>query len=652
MPSTESIGLSGLLSSQRLLELAGQNITNANTPGYHRQVAHLAVRSAGQEIGLGVEISSVRRVIDESLENALIRATSSAQDLTAQLGVLRQLETQLNPGPGSIPLVLEQFFNELELLAGQPDDLTRRRVVLNHASALTEKLNTLLDEIGQLQAGLTRQLEGAVAKINQLTTQIAALNAAIERNTVGGVNANDLSDKRDQLVVELAQLIDVRTVPQEHGSVHVLAAGVPVVLGNQALSLRAAIDAKNQAVIVAENLDAPLHVTGGAIHGLLEVRNQSLAEIKQQLEGLTSAIAQTMDGIHATGLGLTGPFTVLYGQRPATNVNLPLDNAGLTFPPRAGSLFVSVTNLTTGERVLQEVAIDPATQSLQDVATAISGVGNIQATVDPQSRTLTIVAASGFAFDFAGQLATAPDTLAITGTAAPHMGGVYTGAGNDTFTYTVVGSGAIGVAPNLALEARNSSGTLLGTWNIGQGYEPGSALPAIQGVRARLSAGTVNSGDSFAIQVVANADTSGLLPALGLNAFFEGEPGDLRVRADLLSNPENMAASRTGLPADGANLRRLASVRDQALANDGVRTFQESYADLAANIGSRVRDLEDRLAAEEAVGRGLEAERQSVSGVDPNEELMRLMQYQRSFQLSARFLSVVNETLAELLRLV
>src|SRR5205807_249726 len=129
----------------------------------------------------------------------------------------------------------------------------------------------------------------------------------------------------------------------------------------------------------------------------------------------------------------------LGGERGADDATVPLSQAGLSFPPQAGVLSVSVTNLATGERKLTQINIDPATQSLQGLATALGGVANLQAVVDTQTNTLKLLAAPGYAFDFAGRLPTAPGTVAITGTTTPSLQGTYTGAKNDDYTFTVSG---------------------------------------------------------------------------------------------------------------------------------------------------------------------------------------------------------------------
>ena len=119
---------------------------------------------------------------------------------------------------------------------------------------------------------------------------------------------------------------------------------------------------------------------------------------------------------------------------------------------------MSVTDLATGQRTTNQVTIDPTTQSLQDVASAIGKIPHLQGLVDSQTGTMQIVAQQGYAFSFAPQLATAPTTTAITGTTTAQVGGVYTGTTNSSLTFQVVGSGTVGVTPNLTLQVQDASG--------------------------------------------------------------------------------------------------------------------------------------------------------------------------------------------------
>ena len=405
--------------------------------------------------------------------------------------------------------------------------------------------------------------------------------------------------------------------------------------------------------MTAAGSQQPLNITGGQIGGLLQVRNQVLPNYRQRLDTLAQSLMQGLDGIHATGLGLNGPFNNLSSLRSISDVTVPLAKADTKFPIQTGSLFISVTNLSTGQRTLNEVKIDPNTQSLNDVANAISGVGHLQAQTDSQSGTLKILAQSGYAFDFAGQIPTAPQSSTITGTAVPQIGGAYTGTNNDAYTFKVVGSGTVGQASSLSLHVLNSAGNLVTALNIGQGYEPGSTLQVANGVTVQLSDGTVNDGDSFSTQVIAKPDTAGFLTALGLNTFFTGSTAsDIQVNPDLLAQPQDLAASRSGQPNDGSNLQAMVALRDKPGLANGTQTFSQFYAAMVGDVGTQVQGLTQRQSADQLLTQNLQAQQQSVSGVDPNEELIQMLQFQRSFQAAARYVSAIDDSLNNLLQIL
>lgn len=648
-----SNGVTALSASQRLLDLVGQNLANVNTPGYRRQVASLAAIYTGGLTGSGVRIQYVRHMRNGLLDSAVTRSTSESSQLSARLGSLRLVESGLAPGDGSLNSLMEKFFNQLDQLTANPGDLSQRRVVLTNAASLAQRFNALAEDFGQQRIGLDARIQQSVADINSLAPQIAQLNEQIHRVEVTGQNANDLRDQRDQLINQLAAVVDVRTVEMPFGQTTVLAGGVPVVAGNQTVALQFSLDPRGNAQVTTAGSSEPLTVTGGQLAGALQSRNQVLPQFLGKLDMLARTFAQKVNQVQATGLGLGGGFEFLSSVNAALSTTAPLSQAGLAMPPQAGSLFLTVTETATGLRTLTEITIDPATQSLQDVANALSGVPGVQGVVDPQTGTLKVLSQPGYQFDFAGRVASAPTTTAITGTSTPQLGGAYTGSTNDTLTYRVVGSGTVGVTPNLRLEVRNSAGSLLTTLNIGQGYEPGAVLKTGDGLTLEMAAGTLNDGDNFTVRVVGQPDTAGLLSSVGLNGFFTGTSATtLAVRPELLTTPELLAASRSGQPGDAANLRQMTALRDAKSLGNGTQSFHEFATALVADAGVQTQDVSQRLLAQEALGERLDAEWQALSGVDPNEELVAMLQYQRSFEMASRYIGVVNDTLGELLQMV
>jgi flagellar hook-associated protein FlgK len=648
-----SAGLSALRVNQQVLDLLGHNIANINTPGYHRQEPLLAARFVPENpIGFGVELTTIRRLRDGVLEQAIRQNAGELAFVSSRLSRLREVETILGSGSGSLRQALDEFFNRLEELAVRPADLTQRRLVLDAADRLANRFHQTADQLNELREGITAEVQTALQQANALTKQIAELNGRIAQALARGSPANDAQDRRDQLIQELAQLVGVQVIEQPLGQVNVLVGGNLVVSGSEAVELRQVIDSENRLLIFAGTSAEPVTLPGGRLAGLLQTRNETLADFRQRLDELARVLMREFDAIHARGLGLAGPFTFLAGTRSVSHVDIFLDRADTAWPIRNGTVYVSITNLATGQRTLHAVSVQPSAQTLTQLASAFSSVPHFQAIADPQTRTLKFLSEPGYAFDFAGRLPTQPAT-SITGTAQPSVSGTYTGTVNDTYTFKALTSGTIGVTPNLTLEIRNSAGQVLGTVQVGQGYAPGTAIPAVDGLLVQLSAGTLNAGDSFQVPVIAEPDTAGLLSALGLNTLFTGkDAATVAVQPDVLADPARLAISRTGAPAEAGRLREMLALRSQVVFPGSGLTLAGFYDRMVADIGAQVQsaaEVEDHL---NAVGQQLQAEQQAVSGVDPNEELVRLLQHQRAFQLAARYISVVNDTLDELLRIV
>ena len=264
--------------------------------------------------------------------------------------------------------LLGQFFDQLNQLSATPDDVTARQTMLSSASNLAAGLQTLSAGFTQVGQSLDTQLSQTVQQINGLTSQIAKLNGSIQSSEAAGTAPNDQLDQRDQLISQLGGLVNIQTVDAGSGVTNVLAAGQTLVQGTQTTTLNYAVDKTGNGTITATGLP-PLAPTGGTLSGLLQVRNQVLPDYQGQVNTLAQQLIQSTNAVQSTGLGLSGPFTLLTGMQPVTNATQPLGQAGLAFAPQAGSLYVTVKNLATGAQTVNQVNIDPSTQSLQDVAT-------------------------------------------------------------------------------------------------------------------------------------------------------------------------------------------------------------------------------------------------------------------------------------------
>lgn len=650
-----NIGLSALQTAQRAMEVTGNNVANANTPGYHRQVIKLAAQSPvelnGQSFGRGVEIVDVQRAVDQQIESAITDQTTQNGYVDSLKGSLTQLQSSIPTDESSLASQLGAVFNGLQQVSSQVGNTAARREVISDTQSLARQFNSLAGSMDQMRSGLDSNIQASVDSINPLLNQIADLNAQIATFRDKGVSPNDLIDKRDELVNTVAQKIPLDIQQGSPGQVTLLQSGVPLVIGPQAQQLVTALDKSGAMTIGVTGGTKPLIIDNGELGAMLNMRNQQLPEYRQRLETLAHTVAQSFDALQSTGLGVAGGFTKLVGQRSALKVDTPLNVAGLAFPPKVGSLYIGVTNTTTGQRTMVEVPIDPSTQSLTDVASAITTAAPaLQAFVSTQAGTLSLFASTGYKFDFAGGVDASPATSFAGGTTVTATtGGQVTGSSNDKYTFTFLSSGTVGVTPGLQARVTDQSGNVIGTVDIGQGYEAGQPVAAANGVTLTLGTGNVVAGDSLSTRVIGQPDSAGILTSLGLNTFFTGNDAtSMKVNDLITSDPDQLATSRTGLPGDTSNLQRFVAMQDAPLMAGGKQTMGDYFNQIVTDVGTQVSQLNQQSSTNDLLMTRLQEQQQSASGIDVNEEMVQVIKYQQMFQTAAKFISAVNDMYQQL----
>lgn len=656
-----STGLSALRANTVALDVVAHNIANANTQGYHRQEVLFAERGPswrfGHQIGQGVDVAEIRRAYDEAAARSINRNIADSSAIAAQLQIATDIESLLTPGQGSISDRLESLFNDLESLTAHPEDAGARTVVIQTASSLADEINNLSGQLRSLLTRLDKDIVTSLTEIRQISAELVKVNTEIRDAEWKGLSPSNLWNQRDLLVNKLSEQIDVRmdrqpSAPEASYSntVFRLADG-QLAFSAEAVELIADTTGP-ETRIIRSGSSTPLSIEGGKLGGLLAARNEIVPHVISRIDAFAQSLLTALDTAHATGMGINGAFAALLGERGVSNITNPLATADTYLPLQTGSLFVTVTD-ASGVRTLHEITVDPTVHSLADIADSISAIDHMQAVTDPQSDRLTILAEPGFTFDFTGSLATTAAADDLTGTTRPTFTGIYTGQDNDEFTFEFSADGTVGVSDGLHLEVRDAQGGLVKTLDVGASYEPGTELSIADGVSVRLTPGTANAGDSFSTIVVARPDETGILAALGLNTLFSGDLATgVRVSSALLDDSNRLATSLTGQALDSRNAQEMEKLRNAALMADGSQTFETYLAHTVASIGAEsatLAQIQDNL---DTIRVSLEAERQTVSGVDPNEEIVFMLQYQRAFQAAARYVAAIDTTLEELFNIL
>lgn len=651
------VGLSAIRASQQALYAISNNIANANTEGYHRQRVELIDRNpitiGSLQIGTGVEVESLTRLRDTATEGALISTNSAQSQSETTLRILGQLEAALLPTQGSLIDSVSNFFNEIEQLAAQPSTVTIRDAVLASANAVVQQINHLDSRLNELRTTHAIEIAEQVAAVNQETAQIAQLNRDIRIASHSGTDPNSLLDQRDRLVSQLSNRIDISLQTYLVPGSPLVAANGAIIIAEEATQLTSTTSPNGRAAIETSQSQREVQPTSGILAGLL-AGQQLLDSLQSDLHAWTTEFVRGIDQLQTTGLGQNQQKVFLQGTRPVSDATIPLAEVNLPFQIESGSLFVTLTDLSTSTRKTERIDLDVGSDSLNDLLVQLNTIPNLQADHQQTSQQVTFRTSPGFSVDFAGGIDPNPRTSNLTGTSSAMLTGFPLNEENRQWTATVLGTGDVGLSDGLQIEVTDEvTGESLKTVSIGAGYLPGEKISLGNGIELTFTSGTVTAGESISFDLVAAPDETGLLVALGLNTLFAGNTNTgFTLNPHVSQSPLSFAASRTGASADASNLSRFIKFRESSVFLDRNETVEERLASLSTATAFRIQSEEANQEYLTSQQNHLANVRDSVSGVDPNEELLNMLEFQRQFQAASRFVTVVDEALDELMRLI
>jgi flagellar hook-associated protein 1 len=312
-----STALQAILTHAQVLEIAEHNVANASTPGYRRQSAVLTASvpssingadygiGAGQK-GNGVTIERIQRFNLEFFDGRYRSVSAEQNNWQAQSGVLSQLETVLSEtGDDGLLPKLDQFWAGWQSLSTDPTNTSLRAALLGDAVSLASGFNRRSAQITQLRSDQNGTVISQVDQINTLAGQVAELNGEISRVQAVGEQPNDLMDKRDLALDQLAELTGSVSFNQKDGEMLVSIGGHALVVGHDALKLETRPNATDTNVLdVYWSEGQKLSPSSGKLKGTLDVRDKVLVDQLTGLNSLASNLATQVNGIHKTGFGL------------------------------------------------------------------------------------------------------------------------------------------------------------------------------------------------------------------------------------------------------------------------------------------------------------------------------------------------------------
>lgn len=317
-----SIGLDtavkALRAHQLAVDVASHNIANANSPGFSRQ--RLLLRPLGIDgsdhftrdsllgrTGFGVDASDVNRVRDIFLDFQARSAISARSQSQAFGTAISQTELVFNdPSDEGLSGLIDGYFAAWHDVVNDPESGPARTTLVNAATTLTTRLQRAHIDLATQRKDLDRRVAGEADKINSAAREIAQLNFSIKQVELSGDTANDLRDRRDLLLDQLAELGPISYTEQGDRTISVNFGNHELVTGNISRDVAAEPDLAQPGFtrLVFAMDGEPLQATGGELKGLLDARDNAIPGVSAKLDALAAGLITSVNAVHQAGFGL------------------------------------------------------------------------------------------------------------------------------------------------------------------------------------------------------------------------------------------------------------------------------------------------------------------------------------------------------------
>ena len=601
------LGKRSIMAQTDAITTAGHNIANENTEGYSRQRVQIKefdplyrpdmtrAERPGQ-IGQGVDVQSITRVRDELLDKRIVAQANQETYWQTRSDYYTMLEQIYNePDDISVRYNMDKFWESWQELSINPESQAARQAVVTRGQTLTESINQRWESLKGVSDLVDGDIEATVAQVNDLARQIAALNAAIVESKGVGDSPNDLLDRRDLLVDKLAKLVNVTVDHRDPDEFEVHVDGLVLVQGGIAreIGFQLRDDDSGYNKLIWKDTGKDAIFTGGKLGALVELRDVDIRNEIQQLNTMTMNFADLVNDIHRSAVGANKVTGLdFFVQTPfVKNINGNFDRNG------DGDLDTSYVFRFTGSNELnkeEQVGID-------GVMTLASTTGTVDI---PYYHTDTVETVINRINDSNSEVKAYLDrnnrlVLKATTSVDPQ---------NPDFVIRHVEDSGYFLA--------NYSGILAGTG----------------------AANAYDFAQADAVNALAAGSDFGVAPYYNPSAY-------IAVNEAITSDVQNVAAgylSPSGdvFAGDGRAAVEIAAIRNTSIMVGSMRTFDDFFADSVTNVGLKGEQAETNHLSQAAIMDDLRNMRESISGVNIDEELAEIMKFQHGYNAAAKFITV------------
>lgn len=679
-----NIGMSGLSASQSSLMTTGNNIANADTAGYSRQQTVQGTKASQQFgnvfIGTGTTLADVRRVYNSYLDAQLQTSTSLNSDSAAYLNQVTPLDKLLSDTGTGLNGALTKFFASVQNVNAKPGDDASRQLLLSDTQALSNRFNSISTQLTQQNANINGNLTNMADQVNKLATTVAQLNKKITEISSAGGMPNELLDARNETVRQLSTFTSAQVVEREGNLDIYLGSGQPLVMGSTTSKIEVVPGKDDPGRLSlqldrgASTIDITSLMTGGEIGGLLRYRSTVLDPAMNELGRVALVVADQMNSLQAQGIDKNGAFGSNLFNSINSATQISQRSIASTSNVGAGNFDVSIKD--TGKLTINDykVTFTTATDYIVQRLPDNTSMGSFS-TAPPA----TAAVIDGVEMKFTAASASPGDSFRITPTrnaaaniktemtdskrlaiAAPLGAAIAAGSSG---TLTIPASGqptlttkfdiydtATSTAMQTGLKNSTPAKVVFGAVSADGTSQTYQFLDAKGGL---ISSGTIKPGESNTLNLsIPLKDATGApmppAPATQYTADFSmtiaGAPSDGAGINVSLSQPGTLD-NRNGTALAGL---QTAQTVDTGSASKGI-SLNDAYGKLVEGVGSKAAQGKLDSAATDAILANAKGARDSLSGVDLDEETGNLVKYQQYYTASSQIIKAAQEIFSTLI---
>lgn len=671
------VSTSGAQAAQRALATTSHNIANATTEGYSRQRTDLVTRPpqprGNGAVGTGVIVDNVSRVYNEFVSDELRTTSTTSKSLDKQYEYASQIDTMLSDPDAGLAPAIQNFFSSMNVVANDPSSFSARQVLISEAHSLEDRFKYLDDRFDAIRGNVQKDMRNTVNDINNIAKSIADINEAIVKaREIAGSTPNDLLDQRDRLLLNLSNEVGVRGQLQDDGRLNVFVGnGQILVNGGQAASLgvvTSAEDASEVEIVYKNNgteLLSTKFLSGGNLGGLLEFKKGVLDVSQNDLGRIAIGISKTFNSQHKLGMDLKntlgGEFFEELGDT-APKVKESTNNKGdikllaeitdldkVTVSDYRLSFFKGKYDLVrlTDDKLVSSFSSFPVEINDEGFSLKIESGSNIQdldsfiirPTVEASQRFKVLIndvkqiaAASPIRTfsDIENKGDGEVTSVEILGTDSK----LFNGKKNDLdmpLVVRFVDEKHYEILDNKGKPILSKVAAVPATPAITEDKE-GNAIPAVPATPA--SAPGITSIHEYD-------------PAKGIQVFPTPDGLDLKVRFSITGNPKkgdtfHIEHNEDGV-GDNSNAVALAGLQNERLLADATATYGQLYAQIVSRVGSKTHELDTSSKAQQLLLNQATERRESISGVNMDEEAANLIKYQQLYKANAQVIATAKE---------